>query len=203
VAPALTQHRVALGIACAATLLPRAALAHGSMQVGDFYGGLSQPLFHPESLLLVVVVLLWSVQRGAPLLVRGPAAFAIGVVAGSALAAASVACAPAVWCARAAALALGLLVAARIAIPAAIAVPLLAAIGVAAGHVATWPDRDALARPWLYSLGLGAGVAIAWGWIASFALRYRTFWAEVGLRILGSWIATVALLLSALALARR
>jgi hydrogenase/urease accessory protein HupE len=173
------------------------------MQVGDFYGGLSQPLFHPESLLVLLAVLLWSAQRGLPLLVRAPLALAAGVVAGSALAIAELPLAPAIWLTRAAALAFGLGLAARVAIPAWIAVPLAAAIGVAAGHAATWPDRETLARPWLYALGLGAGVAIAWGWIASFALRWRALWAQVALRIAGSWIATITLLVAALALARR
>jgi len=181
---------------------PSAALAHGTMKVGDFYGGLSQPIFHPESLLPLLAMLLWCVQGSAELArPRVPLVFALATAAGSAIATAGVDLAPAVWIARAGALGVGLLVAARVPSDERLAAPLAILIGVATGHVATWPDRADLARPWLYAGGLAAAVVIAWGYLGSLALRFRAFWAQVALRILGSWIATIALLVSALALA--
>jgi len=184
-------------------LAPCAALAHGTMKIGEFYTGLSEPVFHPDSLLVVLAVLLWSSQRGEPLLYRVPFAFAGAILAGSALALAGVALPGALWIARAGALGLGLLVAARLGLPDGASLALAVALGIATGHDATWPDRTALARPWLYALGLGMAVAIGWGYVASFALRFRAFWAQVAVRIVGSWIATVTLLVSALALAKR
>jgi hydrogenase/urease accessory protein HupE len=204
VAAPLTRSRV--GAACAAlavVALPTAALAHGSMKAGDFYGGLSQPIFHPESLLPLLAVLLWSVQASDTARPRVPIVFALATAAGSVLATAGVELAPAAWVARAGALALGLLVAARVPADERVATPIAVAIGVAAGHVAAWPDRADLVRPWLFAAGLGTGVLIAWGWLGSFVLRFRAFWAQVALRILGSWIATVTLLVSALSLAKR
>jgi hypothetical protein len=125
------------------------------------------------------------------------------VVAGSAVAAGGWDPGGAAWTARVGALAVALAVAARSSVPSALAVGIAAALGLAVGHQATWPERAALARPWLFALGLGTGVAVAWGYVVSFRLRFRALWAEIALRVVGSWIATIALLVSALALARR
>jgi urease accessory protein len=197
--------RAGLAAALVLLLCPGVALAHGTLQMGEFYTGLSQPIFHPETLLVVLALLLWGVQRGEPLLYRVPLAFAGAVVAGSILAELGIDLPQTAWVGRAGAFALGLLAAARRGLPgpAAVAVGLALVLGLAVGHAATWPERDALGRPWLFALGLGAAVLIAWGYAASFALRFRQLWAEVALRIAGSWIATVTLLVSALSLARR
>jgi hydrogenase/urease accessory protein HupE len=205
VAAPLTRSRVAAAAAVAASgvlAAPTAALAHGTMKVGDFYGGLSQPIFHPESLLPLLAMLLWCVQGPSEIArPRVPLVFALATAAGSALATAGVDLPPAIWVARAGALVLGLLVAARVPSDDRFAAPIAILIGVAAGHASTWPDRADLARPWLYAGGLAMAVVIAWGYLGSLALRFRAFWAQVALRILGSWIATITLLVSALALA--
>lgn len=203
-APGLKNGRaVAAAVALAAFGAPCAALAHGSMQIGDFYGGLAQPIFHPESMLPLLAVLLWSVQGREPIRPRVPLAYALATVAGSVLATASIDFPPALWLARAGALAIGLAVAARIASDERISVPIALAVGLAAGHQAAWPERADITRPWLYALGLGMAVVVVWGYLGSFASRFRAFWAEIALRIAGSWIATVTLLVSALALAKR
>jgi hydrogenase/urease accessory protein HupE len=198
----LTRKRVAAVAVGAVLAVPSAALAHGTMKVGDFYGGLSQPIFHPESLLPLLAMLLWCVQGPSELArPRVPLVFAAATAAGSALAIAGIGLPPAVWVARAGALGVGLLVAARIPNDERLAAPLAILVGVATGHAATWPDRADLARPALYAAGLATAVVIAWGYLGSLALRFRAFWAQVALRILGSWIATITLLVSALALA--
>jgi hydrogenase/urease accessory protein HupE len=198
----LTRSRVAAAAAIALAA-PCTALAHGTMKVGDFYGGLSQPIFHPESLLPLLAMLLWCVQDSEVARPRVPLVFALATAAGSVIATAGVDLPAAVWVARAGALGVGLLVAARVPSDERIAAPIAILIGVAAGHQSTWPDRADLARPWLYAGGLGAAVVVAWGYLGSLALRFRAFWAQVALRIVGSWIATIALLVSALALATR
>jgi urease accessory protein len=204
VAPALIRRRLApLCAGTAALGLPSGALAHGNLQIGEFLGGLSHPIFHLESLLVMLAVLLWSVQASDPPLPRVPFAFALATVGGGAIAALGADLPPGPWIARAGALGLGLCVAARVGAPDRVAVPVAVLIGVAAGHSATWLERETLPRPWLYGLGLGTAVMIAWGYLASFALRFRAFWAQVAVRIVGSWIATVTLLVAALALARR
>ena len=189
--------------AIAASLVPAPAFAHGTLKIGEFYTGLSQPLFHFESLLILLAVLLWSVQRGGEALVRVPSAFALATLAGSALALAGVDLPATTLVMRGGTLLFALLVAARIGLPGFVAIALAVALGVAAGHEATWSDRADLTRPWLYTAGLGAAVIVLWGYVASFALRFRAFWAEVALRVVASWIATVTLLVSALALAKR
>jgi len=202
----VTHRRVALqagAAALAVALFPSLALAHGKMQIGEFYTGLTEPVFHPESLFVVLALLLWSAQRGEPLVVRAPFAFAAAIVAGSAMALAGWGLPGSFWIARGGTLLLALLVAARLGLPELVALAIAVGIGIAAGHEATWPDRASLARPWLYAIGLGTAVLVAWGYVTSFSLRFRAFWAQVAVRIVGSWIATVTLLVSALALARR
>ena len=44
-------------------LVAAPAYAHGSAQIGDFYQGLFQPVFHPEFLLGAVAIALWSTQQ--------------------------------------------------------------------------------------------------------------------------------------------
>lgn len=184
------------------SLFPSPARAHGVLKLGEFFTGLSQPVFHPESLALVLAVLLWSSQRDEPLFYRVPFAFAAAAVAGSLAAAAAPALPGAPWLARGGTLVLALAVAARQALPGPAALAAGVALGLVAGYQAAGPERAALARPWLYGLGFATAVLVAWGYVASFALNVRAFWAQLAVRIVGSWIAAVTLLVSVLALAR-
>jgi len=201
--PGLRWSVGAAAVALAVLLAPSPALAHGSMKAGEFYAGLSECVFHPESLFVVLAVLLWGSQQGETSLLRVPWTFAGAVGVGSAVASLGWDLPGGVWIARGGTLVLGLLVAARLGVPLAAGVAVAAVLGVAAGHAATWPDRAALVRPWLYALGLSTAVVVGWGYVASFALRFRAFWAEIAIRIAGSWIATVTLLVSVLAIAKR
>jgi hypothetical protein len=54
----------------------------------------------------------------------------------------------------------------------------------------------------LYALGLALAPLVTSGWLILLAERARAFWIQVGVRVVGSWIATIALLVTALALTR-
>lgn len=179
------------------------ALAHGTIKAGDFYSGLVQPVFHPESLLALLALLLWSTQLAEPQGYLVPFVFCAAALAGCASAWLASDLPAVAWVERGATLVLGLLVAARWSLPRAAALALAVALGLATGHEAMAPELAALQRPWLYALGLGAAVLVLWGYLTSLTQRFRAHWAQVAVRIGGSWIATVTLLVSALALARR
>jgi hydrogenase/urease accessory protein HupE len=185
-------------LALAAALAPAPARAHGSLAIGDFYGGLLQPVYHLESLLLLLALALFTGQLAPPQQGRVPAAFALAAFAGALLGVAGLPAPPAAWAVPAGALALGLAVAAHRAPPRALALALAALLGLAQGYAGSYPDRSELARPLLYALGMGVAPLLVSGAAIAIAERFRFFWMEVAFRVAGSWIATVALLVSAL-----
>jgi hydrogenase/urease accessory protein HupE len=179
------------------------AHAHGATDVGDFYAGLLQPVYHLESLLLLLALGLAAGQAPAERRHAVPLAFAGATLVGAAAALAGGALPQADWLVRGGSAALGLLVAARWIPDPRVALILALALGVGQGQHAALADRADLARPWLYALGLALGPLVVGGWLIALADRARAFWLQVGWRVAGSWIATIALLVAALELAGR
>lgn len=192
----------ALPVLAAGSLLAGPAHAHGAANLGDFYAGLAQPLYHPESLLLIVAFGLWIGQapgdRKLPMLL----AFAGAVLAGAALAFAGVAVPGMAWSVRGGALLVGGLVALRCVPPLAPVALLALLLGAGQGHVGSFADRQEVARPILYALGLGLAPLLVASWFILLAERYEARWLQVGFRVAGSWIATIALLVATLSLAK-
>ena len=194
--------RRAAALALALCLPASPALAHGTLQAGEFYSGFVQPVFHPESLLALLALLLWSTQLGEPDAYRVPFAGCAAALAGAASAWLGSELAAVTWVERGATLGIALLVAARRPLPGPAALALAVAVGFAAGHEALAPELAALKRPWLFALGFAAALVVLWGYLASLVQRFGAPWLRLGVRIAGSWIATVTLLVSALALRR-
>jgi urease accessory protein len=174
--------------------------AHGSLAMGELYAGLLQPVLHFESLLPILALALWAAQQGAPLLWQVPVAFAgAALIAGcAALLGVPVPGAAAVQ--TAAMLGFGALVAAHVRLPAAVALALAALAGLAQGSVGVFGEPAAEARPVLYGLGFGLGLGLLLFHVENLAVRARAFWMQVGLRVVGSWIAAVGVLIGVLAL---
>lgn len=185
----------------APALAPDVALAHGGVALGDFYAGLLQPIFHPESLLGVLGLGLLAGQRPERELWHVLLGFVAGTVTGSLAAQWTPDVMALAWTARATTLVIGVLVAAAWAPPAPLVVALAVIAGVAHGHTATAPEVGTLTRPILYLLGLPVGVLLVTAHVVSLMLRVRAFWAQIAYRVAGSWIATIVLLVSALAVA--
>jgi hydrogenase/urease accessory protein HupE len=179
------------------------ARAHGATNVGDFYAGLMQPVYHLESLLLLLALGLFGGQAPAERRHAAPLAFAAATLVGAAVALLGGALPQAAWLVRGGSAALGLLVAARWIPGLRLSLLLAIALGVGQGQYAALGDRADLARPWLYALGLALGPLVVSGWLIALAERARAFWMQVGWRVVGSWIATIALLVMALELAGR
>ncbi len=208
-APGLIPHtryvaRRALGAATvAATLLvARPAGAHGAANLGDFYAGLAQPLFHPESLLLLLALGLWSGQTPAHPRFEAPLAFAAAAVIGGVTAILGVAVPGTLATVRCGALAIGALVALRWHPPFAGMLVIGALLGAAQGHFGAYADRADIGRPVLFAIGLGVGPVLVAGWFVALTDRFRAPWIQIGVRVAGSWIATISLLASVLALTK-
>jgi len=174
--------------------LPAPAQAHGSLAVGDFYTGMLDPLLHFESLLLVLVLALWAGQLAQRLAWQLPLGFVLAALLGTA--AGLLGYAPVLGSAplRLALLALGLLVAARLRLPVALAVPAAVVLGFAEGQQIGFDPQRAIARPGLFLAGLGVGLGLVFFHIVTRLVRYRPFWLQIGVRVLGSWMAAAALL---------
>ena len=177
--------------------------AHGSANLGDFYSGLSQPIFHLESLLLLLAVGLWVGQTRADSQLAAPLAFAGASLIGGVIALLDVPFPAALWIVRCGALGVGLLVALRWNPPFAGMLGLAIILGGGQGHFAAYLDRTEVGRPLLFALGLGLAPVLVTSWFVALADRFRAVWIQVAFRVVGSWIATIALLVLVLALTQR
>jgi hydrogenase/urease accessory protein HupE len=174
--------------------------AHGSLAMGEFYAGLLQPVLHFESLLPILALALWAAQQSAPLLWQLPVAFAAAALAAAGAALLGLAVPGAAQVQSAAMLGFGALVAGRLRLPAAIGLSLAAIAGFAQGSAGTFGEPAAAARPGLYALGFALGLGLLLFHVENLAVRVRAFWLQVGIRVVGSWIAAVGVLISVLAL---
>jgi hydrogenase/urease accessory protein HupE len=191
--------RAAAVVAVALLFAATPAHAHGNANLGDFYAGLFQPFFHFEFLLGALAIVLWSTQQSG----RAPfaicAGFAAGVFAGSAAALLGQHPAIAAWGPRAAMLIGGPLVATRLPLPIAIGTGLAIAAGLAHGNAATAAELGQIARPLLWTLGVGSGAALLGAYANAATQRWTAFWMQVGVRIAGSWITAIGLLVTVVA----
>jgi urease accessory protein len=174
--------------------------AHGSMAMGELYAGLLQPVIHPGSLLPTLALALWAAQQGAPLLWQVPVAFAGAAAAAGCAALAGVAVPSAAAIQTAAMLGFGALVAARVRLPAAGALVLAVVAGLAQGSIGVFGEPAAATRPVLYALGFLLGLGLLLFHVENLAVRAHAFWMQVGIRVVGSWIAAVGMLIGVLGL---
>lgn len=189
---------MALGVVA---LAPSPSHAHGSTNLGDFYGGLMQPLFHFDSLLLLIGFGAWVGQNVDTPRVRTAVAVAAAALVGAALGLAGIAVPGALWIVRGGALALGLLTLARLELRPELCMLLGFVLGIGQGNTASFDERQTVAQPVLYALGLALGPILVASWFAALVENLQATWMDIALRVLGSWIAAVCLLTTALAIA--
>ncbi len=178
------------------------ASAHGSANFGDLYGGLTQPVFHPESLLLLLALALWTADHERGPEPKGLVAFTAGSVVGAVAGLLGAPVPAAEWLVRAGTLTLGLLVATRWLPPVAVILAAGAALGAAQGHVATYLEREEIARPLLYAIGVTLAPLIVSSWFVALSDRFRADWIGIAFRVGGSWLAAITLMTMGLALTR-
>jgi urease accessory protein len=134
------------------------------------------------------------------LLWQVPVAFAAAALAAGCAALAGAAVPGAAALQTGAMLGFGALVAARVRLPAPLALVLAGVAGLAQGSVGVFGEPAAAARPVLYLLGFGLGLGLLLFHVENLAVRARAFWMQVGIRVVGSWIAAVGVLIGVLSL---
>jgi urease accessory protein len=178
---------------------PAPALAHGSLAVGDFYSGMLHPLLHFETLLPALALALWSGQLGSPLSWRLPLAFLGAALVGAVAGTLEVDLYPGPALLRLSMLVLGLLVAARGRLPASLAMAVVFLFGLYEGQSNTYDPEAKIERPLLFIAGVGSSIGLILFHVATRVVRYRAFWVQIAVRVVGSWIAATGLLVLALA----
>jgi urease accessory protein len=190
--------RTAMRIAVFAALCACAAPARAhvpAMTLGDFYAGLLHPLTSLEHVLAFVGFALLAGQQGA----RAQASvlvFPAALLAGTALGVSAPPFAAIDLANLASVVLFGLLVAMAISLP----VPVVCTLAALGGLVHGYANGVALASsmtPWLYVPGVAfAGLVVAtYGFvILDFIGRRNSAWMPVAVRVAGSWIAAIGIL---------
>jgi urease accessory protein len=179
--------------ACLASATP----AHAHLMnsgFGPFYDGLAHPLMSPEDLLPVAAVTLLAGLGGACygrwLLATLPAAWMIAMAAGWALALPVI---PS-WASAAATALAGVAVAADVRLPLAAVVGLAATVGTLHG-LANGVDLAAKPSGVVAIAGTACCLAAIVSLLAGQVTSLRAQWARLAVRISGSWIAAIGLLM--------
>jgi urease accessory protein len=194
------------GIACrAASLLAMTAAAATPAQAhlmnsgfGPFYDGLAHPLLSPEDLLPAVAMTLLAGLGGARagrfVLAILPAAWLVGMVAGAGIAAAiGLPGAPA-WLIAVVTALMGALVAADLRLPLAAVIAIAAALGALHGYD-NGRDLAATTGALVAILGIACSLFAIVSLLAGQVAVLQAQWARLAVRISGSWIAAIGLLM--------
>ncbi len=181
----------------AAGLLAAATPAHAHLMnsgFGPFYDGLAHPLISPEDLLPAVAVTLLAGLGGARygrwVLATLPAAWIIGMAAGWALALPVL---PA-WASAVATALTGALVASDPRLPLGAVMGWAAALGALHGY-GNGHELAAATGGLVAIAGIACSLAATVSLLAGQVASLRAQWARLAVRISGSWIAAVGLLM--------
>jgi urease accessory protein len=186
-----------------ALLLPSIGRAHANPSMGFFYGGLLQPFYHLESLLLLIAMALRSAQFRSAEHALLPLVFGAACLVGAALGLVGMGWSLPPWFVGAAALTVALGVVARLPLPPHPSLAAAALLGLVQGQFAAFEDRSSIPRPILYALGIGVAPLVLAGAAEALAQRFPGPVGQIALRVGGSWIAAVALLVVALVAIQR
>jgi hydrogenase/urease accessory protein HupE len=162
-------------------------------------GGLLHPLAVPAHILALLAIGLLIGQQRSRLIPLVP--FLAGLAAGLGALAAAVATTSALNVLLAAAAVSGLLVALARPLPALVSAPLAAIAGIALG-LDSPPAAIAIATAVAMLIGTGIGAGLAVAILAAGTSCLTRAWQQIGVRILGSWIAASAILVLALRFVR-
>ena len=184
-----------LALAAGSVLLPQAAHAHlVTTGLGPLYDGITHFLVSFEDLLPVIALSLLAglngPQAGRRALFVLPAAWLLGGLAGY-----TTGTAPgSAWITAFSALVLGVLVAADRRLPAGLVALLAALLGLLHG----WLNGAGIAtanREGLALLGIGGAVFVAVSLLAALSASVETQATRIAVRVAGSWIAAIGLLM--------
>jgi hydrogenase/urease accessory protein HupE len=161
---------------------------------GPFYDGLAHPLVTAEDLLPVIALALLAglggVRPARAAVFVLPAAWLVGMVLGRAVPPP----AAGAWVVSVLTVALGALVAADRKLP----LPVVAGTSVFLGLAHGWGNGAALANTGAGitgPLGVACTVFVVMTLIAGGVVSFRAPWTRIGVRVAGSWIAAIGLLM--------
>ena len=89
---------------------------------------------------------------------------------------------------------LGILVAAGLNLPPSVLFLLVGLFGFVFGYL-NGLELPSAASPVLFSLGVVTGFILFFLWITALTLSLKKHWFQIGLRVVGSWVAAIGLLL--------
>jgi urease accessory protein len=162
-------------------------------------GGLLHPFAVPVHVLALVAIGLLIGRQSERLIPL--AAFVAGLAAGLGALALAFATTSAANILLAATILSALLVALAYQVPALVSVPLVATAGIALG-LDSPPEAISIAAAVAMLIGTGIGASLATAIVAVGTGRLCRPWQQIGVRILGSWIAASAILVLALRFVR-
>jgi urease accessory protein len=176
---------------------PTEALAHGSIAIGDFYSGLLHPVSHTEQALAIVALGLLAGQMSAEVSWPTARAFVVSVLAGSVLGLLDLGLSLSPLVVTLSLVVLGALVAVRVELPAKLTVGLALFFGLSVGYANGSQMLANLRMPVFYVGGLTVCVGLLLLYSVQVVRRFRTFWFQTAVRVLGSWIAAAGVLMLA------
>lgn len=161
---------------------------------GPFYDGLAHPFLVPEDLLPVIALTLLAGLRGARcgrgVVLALPVAWLVGMITATVIALPS----GPVWLTCTLTIALGALVAADRPWPVALVVGLAAVAGATHGF-ANGRELAAVKGGGLAMAGIASALLVVSALTAGQVAALRAHWARVAVRVAGSWIAAIGLLM--------
>ena len=161
---------------------------------GPFYDGLAHPLLSPEDLLPALAVILLAglggARQGRCVLATLPLAWLAGMAGGWAIGLPGV---PA-WLTAVATAAIGALVASDVRLPLTLVVAIAAALGALHGYD-NGRDLAATTGALVAILGIASSLFATTSLVAGQVTVLKAPWARLAVRICGSWIAVVGLLM--------
>jgi urease accessory protein len=186
-------------VAVCLALLSASAYAHSTVKgVGDFYGGFLHPLTALEHVLAFLALGILAGQQGTRAQAGLPV-FWIALMIGATLAL-WVPNLPLVDLANiASALVFGALIAAALPLPTFVYLGLCLLFGLSHGY-ANGSAITPLIKPYLFIPGIGLAGLVTTGYgmiVTDYVLRRKIGWMTIAVRVSGSWIAAIGLLVLA------
>ena len=182
---------LAIGLLAAATPAQAHLMNSG---FGPFYDGLAHPLLSPEDLLPALAVILLAglggARQGRCVLATLPLAWLAGMAGGWAI---GLPGAPA-WLTAVVTAAIGALVASDVRLPLPLVVAIAAALGALHGYD-NGRDLAATTGALVAILGIASSLFATTSLVAGQVTVLKAPWARLAVRICGSWIAAVGLLM--------
>ena len=188
------------GAFLALCIVSQGAAAHGSVAgLGNFFSGVVHPLFEPAQLIALVALGLLIGQRGLAATQPAGLSFVMGALLG--LLAAVIGATPNTdpFLLAGAGL-IGLAVLTALPLPRAVCAVLAAGVGLGVG-LASAPEAVAGSARVVMLLGSGVGVCVWMFNVVGLVHEAKRPWLRIGVRVVGSWIAASAVLVTTLALA--